>query len=129
MGASFRIKPIERRATISDMEVNVDEAGGNVEAGGVDDFACRGGGDILFDGRDFSARNGDVRHAIDMICGINDMAAFDEQLVAGSLCFGSARRSEHENEASGNRQEQSSEILHGGSLFTQNDRMLRKSTQ
>jgi hypothetical protein len=32
------------------------------------------------------------------------------------LCFGSARRSEHENGESGNRQEQSSEILHGGSF-------------
>jgi hypothetical protein len=35
------------------------------------------------------------------------------------LCFGSERRSEHEDRESGNRQEQSSELLHGGPLHSE----------
>ena len=76
MGARFGIKPIERRAAVGDVHVNVDEAGSDVKAGDIDNFSRFGGGNIFCDGSDFAAGNGNVHHFINVICGIDTWPPF-----------------------------------------------------
>ena len=61
------------------MLVKVDEAGGDDEAGGVDDPASaeRSGGDA----GDFAVADADVADGIECGLGIDDAAAFDREVI------------------------------------------------
>jgi hypothetical protein len=85
VGARFGIKPVERRSAIRDVDVNVDEAGSDIEAGGVDDFSGGRSGNVFIDGGDFAGGNGDVHDAVNVICGVDDVAALEEKIVVRSL--------------------------------------------
>ena len=50
------IKPIERRAAVTDVVVDVDESGSDVETGDIDDFSGGGGGNIFLRRRRFFRR-------------------------------------------------------------------------
>ena len=59
------------------MCVDVDEAGDDVHSGGVDDAACVGFGDFGFDSGDDPACDGEVHLSVDVVCGVDHVAAFD----------------------------------------------------
>src|SRR4029077_18445652 len=97
--ASFRVKPVKRGAAKSGVVVNIDQAGGDEEARSVHDFSGGGGGNVFFDSGDFAARHGDIHDAIKMIGRINDMAAFQEEIVARSLGAGAGENGKEGNKS------------------------------
>jgi hypothetical protein len=109
---SGRIKPIERRASCGDVNVNVDEAGSDVETGGIDDFFGGGRGNVFFDSGDFTGSDSDIHDAINLIGGINDVAALEEEFVAWSLGLGTRKK----RESRGEDEKRSCEKFHTGSF-------------
>jgi hypothetical protein len=61
--------------------VDVDEAGGDVEAGDVDDLEGLGRVDAGGDGGHLAARDGDVAHGVDPVPGIDDVPAAQQDVV------------------------------------------------
>jgi len=110
---SFGFKPIERSATGSDVDVDIDQARSDVEAGDVDDLFCGGGGNVFFDSGDSSGGDGDIHEAVNVIGGVDDVAAFEEDLVARSLGLSRWEEGkEHESRREGEKR--SCEKLHMG---------------
>src|SRR5437016_5242662 len=62
MGASLWSKPVKRRASVSDVEVNIDKTGRHVKPRSVDDLGSLTGGNVFFHCRNFVLRNRDVHH-------------------------------------------------------------------
>jgi hypothetical protein len=107
------IEPVERRTTRGDVNVNVDQAGSYIETTGIDDFFGRGGGNVLFNGGDFASGDGDVHDTVNVVGGVDDVAAFEEEFVAGSL--GSSSGNENKKREGGSKGEQRScEKIHTG---------------
>ena len=85
VGTALRGKPVERRAAVADVDVNIDEPGGDVEPGGVHHLSRLAGGNIFFDGGDFVFYHRHVHHSIHIVRGINHVAALQQQIVTGRL--------------------------------------------
>ena len=49
MGAALGSEPVERRAAMADVDVNIDEPGSDVEPGSVHHLARLTGGNVFFD--------------------------------------------------------------------------------
>jgi len=92
VGTRFRIKPVQRGSANSDVVVDVDEARSDVETGNVDHFSGRSGGNFFVDEGDFSARDGNIHRSIDVIGGIDDMAALQDEIIARRWSLGIGAR-------------------------------------
>ena len=60
-----------------DVHVNVDEAGGDIEAADIHDLAGSGRRNIRGDGGDLAARNSHVQDRAGLALAIDDMASFE----------------------------------------------------
>jgi len=115
VGSSFRFEPIERSAAGSDVDVDIDQARGDVESADIDDLFRGGGWNVFLDGSDFAAREGDIHDAVNVIGGVDDVATLEEDLVARSLGFSIREEGEkHESRREGDKR--SCEKLHTGSF-------------
>jgi hypothetical protein len=63
------------------VDVDVDEAGCEVEAGDVDGLLRRVGGDGWLDGGDLAVADGNVEFGIDVILRIDDVAVAEDEIV------------------------------------------------
>ncbi len=63
------------------MGMKVDEAGNDIQARNVDDFLRLRCGNGIGDRRNLALRNGHVLQSVDAILRIDDVAAFQQQLV------------------------------------------------
>lgn len=84
--ARGRLKPVEGSAAVADVVMDIDEPGRDIEAGDVDDFSGGRGGNVFGDGSDFAGGDGDVHHGVDVISGIDDVAALKKEIILDSLC-------------------------------------------
>ncbi|MGC4055608.1 MAG: hypothetical protein QM757_42835 [Paludibaculum sp.] len=64
-----------------DVGVDVDQAGGDDQAGDVDDFCGIGGGQIRGDGGDFAILDGDVHEGVDVVFRVDDATPFEQHVV------------------------------------------------
>src|SRR5205823_5493798 len=68
---------------VEQMRVDVHQTGRDVEAAGVDDLAgarrIDGGGDF----GDLAGLNGHVAERVDVVSGIDDVSAFEQQVILG----------------------------------------------
>src|SRR5262245_48443423 len=78
------------------MSVNVDEPWHNVETLDVDRFAGLSSRNIGRDLRDFACGNGHVHNPADLVLGVDDMAAFEEQIVERLCMEGKCSREENQ---------------------------------
>ena len=83
--AAFRSKPVERRASMADMDVNINKTGSDIEPGSVHHLPRLTGGNVFFDRGNSVFRHRDVHHRVHVVGGINHMAALQQQVVAGRL--------------------------------------------
>ena len=63
------------------VNVNVDESRRDVESGRIDHFQGVAGVDVRGDGRHFPIRNRDVTHRADVVPGIDDVTALQQEVV------------------------------------------------
>jgi len=66
-----------------DVDVDVDDAGRDVEARDVDSPHCLRGRKVRCDGRELTALDGDVAHRVYLILPVNDVPALEEKIVVG----------------------------------------------
>ena len=59
------------------MHVNVEQPGGDDEVGHIDDAVGVAGGNVLLDPGDAAVEYTDVADAVELVGGIDDMAAFE----------------------------------------------------
>ena len=64
-----------------DVDVNVHEAGSNVQAGSVDGTRGTGSREIFFDRDDFVVLDGDVTNFVGVVFCVEDGSTFDEEIV------------------------------------------------
>src|SRR5579859_4266519 len=83
MCARFGSKPVQRRSSVADMVVNIDQARGNVEIGYVHNLSGLVCGYVFIDGSDFALDDSYISHLVDVIGRIDHMAALYEQIVTG----------------------------------------------
>lgn len=79
--AVVAIITINETCTGVDVSVNVDEAGRDVQAFGVDGLCGVSGEDVFFYGGDFAIANGYVTNFMDVVHGVKDGGVFDKQVV------------------------------------------------
>src|SRR5260370_35158302 len=63
------------------MHVYIDEARCDEEASGIDDLQGFGGGDVGRDLGDLAVADGDVAHRTEIVLGVDDVAALDQQVI------------------------------------------------
>ena len=71
----------ERSDAVIDMDVDIDPAGRDDAAGGVDDMEGVGGGDRVREPRDLAVRDGDVLDLRQPLSWIDDASAFHQQVI------------------------------------------------
>ncbi len=98
VGTAFGGEPVERRAAMADVDVNIDEPGGDVEPGGVHHLSRLAGGNVFFDGGDFVFHHRHVHDCVHVVRGINHMAALQQQVITGRLGESVGRHTENCNE-------------------------------
>ena len=64
-----------------DVDVDVDEARSEVEAGDIDRLLCGAGGNRGLDGGDLAIANGDVALGVDVVLGVDDVAVAEDEVV------------------------------------------------
>src|SRR4029077_5629090 len=74
----FRSEPVKRRPPVGDMEVDVDEPRSDIELGHVHDFSSLIGRNVFFNGGNLALENSDVAPIVDVIGGIDDVAALQQ---------------------------------------------------
>src|SRR5258708_39055479 len=85
MNAPFRSEPVERRAAVTNVVVNVDQSRRNVKPGYIDHFLRLGRGNVFAHGGDFAAGNRNVEPRVNIVGGIDDMSAFQQKIISWSL--------------------------------------------
>jgi hypothetical protein len=65
------------------VDVDVDQAGGDIKPGNVDHLAGSGGGNGGGYFGDLAVLNGDVAAGADAVFGVDEMAALEQQIVGG----------------------------------------------
>ena len=68
-----------------DVHVNIDETGSDVQAGDIDDPCGGGCRNVLLDGGDFAGRDSDVHDAVNVVCWVDHVAAFENEIVCWGL--------------------------------------------
>src|SRR5258705_10469621 len=76
------------------MKVNVDEPGRNVELRDIHNFSGLVSWNVFFDSSDFTLEDGDVSHLVNVIGGVNHMAALLQQVIVRGLGKYHDRRSD-----------------------------------
>ena len=77
------VAPRRRIGALEDVDVEIDQAGSDIEAGGVNDAAGVGRGDLLGYGGDFTAGYGDVPGTVNAGLGVDNVAVAEEEIVFG----------------------------------------------
>jgi len=85
MGTGFGCEPVERGSPVPDVEVNIDKARRDVEAGNVHHFPSRPSGNIFFDRRDFAFGDCHVHGSVEVVRGIDNVAALKQQVITWRL--------------------------------------------
>ena len=67
------------------MEMNINQTGRDVQTGSIDNFSRLTGGNIFFHGRDLVLGNRDVHDSVQIVGGIDYVAALQQQVVTGRL--------------------------------------------
>ena len=111
VGAGGGIKPVERRTTVGDVHVNVDKAGSDVETGDIDHLGGGGSWDIFLYRGDFTGGYGDIHDAVNVVGGIDDVAAFQDEIIGGRLSVGRGEQGE-KSESHGEMQSRLCETNH-----------------
>src|SRR5207248_2147035 len=88
VGSGFGGKPVKRGTSVSDMNMDINKARGYEQARNIDDLAGPISRNIFFDSRNFAFRNCDVHPLIQPVGGINNMAAFQQQVVRSGVRSG-----------------------------------------
>lgn len=94
VGAGGRIKPVERRTTVGNVHVNIDKAGSDIEAGDIDHLGGGGSWDIFLYRGDFAGGDRDIHDAINVVGGIDDVAAFQDEIIGGRLSVSGGEQGE-----------------------------------
>ena len=85
MCATFGSEPVERRATMADMNMNINQPGSNVKPRSVHHLPGLTGGNIFFYRGNFAFRHCHVHHCVYVVRGVNHVAALQQQIVARRL--------------------------------------------
>ena len=75
-----------------EVRVHVDQPGGHQLAASVEHLASPGGRNVRRDGGDLSVRDGDIALAGQLLRGVDDAAALDQQIVGSRRLAGGRRR-------------------------------------
>lgn len=84
-----------------DVDVEVDEAGGDEEAGDVDGFPGAGGGDGGFDGGNPAGADSDVEAAVAVVAGVDEAAAAEEEVEVLGGCGGGGEQEDEQSQRHG----------------------------
>ena len=76
MRSAFRSEPVEWRSSVTDVVMNIDQAGRDEELRNIHNLSGLVGGNIFFDRCDLALEYGDVAYIVDVIGRIDNVTAF-----------------------------------------------------
>ena len=93
------LEPVERGSAVTDVDVDVHQAGGDVKPSGIHALACVGWRYSLLDCRDLAGLNGYIADFIDAVGRIDHVAARQHEVVAWRLRQQLSGERDHERRA------------------------------
>src|SRR5438477_5836123 len=81
MCARVRRKPVQRRSSETDVVMNIDETGGDIELRDIYNLCSLVFRNVLFDGSDFALEDGNIPYLVNVISRVNHMPALQQQVI------------------------------------------------
>src|SRR5262245_21796081 len=102
MDASLWCEPVEGSSAMTDVVVDIDQPRNDEQAFHINNFFRLPCGDVFCDGSDFPGGDSNVEKRINVVAGIDDVAALKKEIVG--RCLGEVWRTEPKEGSRKNRQ-------------------------
>ena len=83
MSPGFRREPVQRRPAVANVIVDIDEPGGDVKLRDVHDLSGQVSRKVFLHSSDLPCRNCDIADFVDVIRRVDDVTAFQQQVIGG----------------------------------------------